>query len=258
MKTLMRPIICAHLCICFLIPWLTPQPAVSQTSPAHRLVISAGTLLVIPDSTTGLTLWATRPARAGYRPSPDFVGWFEPDSVVAWSARTREFLSGSAAESASLTAWDGGRVNLVRMEDACCAIAFGHPGETQRWIIEASAAEIVMFLDSLDLLARSSRLHPPEDLVYANPTNRKATPDRTVAPSPAFRADSGEVWARLTLDRSGVVMPGSESILWATRKDLGDAVLRVLSGYRYRRKDAKAQRMMVYQRFRVRGLGGER
>lgn len=105
-------------------------------------------------------------------------------------------------------------------------------------------------LDTLHLLAGSSRLDPPADLVYANPTNRRATPDRTVGPMPVFRGDSGEVWARMILDDRGAVEPGSGAILWASRKELGDAVLRVLPSYRYKLK-TQHSRIAVYQRFRV-------
>lgn len=254
MKTLLKPFICADLCHLWIVIGLfslPPASVASQTYPGHRIGIGAGTILLIPDSTTGLTLWATRTIRPGYKPSPDFVGWFSPESVAAWSPRAREFLNGSGAESARLVARDSGGISLIRVEDACCGLAFGHPSEQQRWVIEAGSREILALLDTLDLFARKSRLNPPLDLGYANPTNLRATPDRMVGPSPALRAASGEVWARMTLDRSGAVIPGSESILWATGKHLGDAVLGVLSGYRYHRKDAEAERLMVYQRFRV-------
>lgn len=227
-------------------------PGRAPEYPGHRIAIGSGTLLIIPDTITGLTLWATRAARPGYRPSPDFVGWFEPDSVVSWVGQARRFIAAGSDESARLTAREGGLVSLLRQEDACCALAFGHPSEKQRWVIEASGREVLALLDTLELLALSSRLDPPADLTYANPTNRRTTPDRTVGPSPHFSGNSGEVWTTMTLDRLGAVIPGSQSILWATRHQLGDAVLGMLPRYQYNRKDAKTQRLVVYQRFRVR------
>src|SRR5262245_41316060 len=58
----------------------TQQPTAKshQPCPGHRLVIGAGTILLVPDSTTGLTIWATRETRPGRNPSPDFVGWLDP------------------------------------------------------------------------------------------------------------------------------------------------------------------------------------
>jgi hypothetical protein len=250
----MRDIIRSNRCNLWLLLALLHSSLLSaQQYPGHRFSIGAGTLLLIPDSTAGLTLWATRATRPGQNPSPDFVGWFAPESIPGWASEARRFLSGSGAESAALLARDGGGVSLIRLEDACCAVAFGHPSEQQRWVIEGSSAEILEILDSLDPVAQRARLEPPQDLGYANPTNRRATPDRTVAPTPAFRTDSGEVWARMTLDARGEVIPGTASILWASRKDMGDAVVRVLSGYRYHRKDGKTRKLVVYQRFRVSG-----
>lgn len=231
---------------------LHPVSLLGQQYPGHRLTLGAGTILLLPDSTTGLTLWATRTPRPGYQPSPDFVGWFAPESVTVWSSRARQFLSGSGAESASLVGPDGGGVSLIRLEGSCCALAFGHSSEQQRWVIEASSVQFIALLDSLDHLAHSSRLHPPLDLGYANPTNRIATPDRELGPPPSLRGRSGEVWATMTLDEHGAVVPATGAILWASRPELGEAVLKVLPGFRYRRKDGGTRRLVVYQRFRVR------
>src|SRR5262245_8803050 len=96
--------------------FLFPSMALGQSYPGHRLSLGAGTILLIPDSTTGLTLWATRATRPGSRPSPDFVGWFEPESVTAWTRVVRQFIDGSGEESQRLVARDSGFVSLLRQE----------------------------------------------------------------------------------------------------------------------------------------------
>lgn len=266
MKGAMRRYICAHLChlwivVCSILT--APTLAHSQNYPGHRLSIGRGTLLLIPDSLTGLTVWARRDTRTGHRPSPDFVGWFDHDSVSAWIDRSRQLLAGRSpdagdkVETSPLVARDGGTLALMRLGDAgdlCCALSFGHPREWQRWIIESSTGEILRLLDSLDLLAASTRLDPPAGLGYANPTNRRATPDRKAGPVPVVTGEGGEIWAMAVLNERGEVIPGSGEILWASRAELGRAVLEVLPAYRYQRKDGgKPGRLVVYQRFRVRG-----
>src|SRR5262249_57667386 len=129
----------------------------------------------------------------------------------------------------------------------------GKRTERPGWGMNARGRELRALLDPRTTLARPSRLNPPARLAYANPTNRRATPDREVGPLPAIRGDSGEVWARMTVNEAGSVIPGSGMILWASRQDLGDAVLRVISGFRYRRKESRTGGLVVYQRFRVKG-----
>lgn len=227
-----------------------PATTLGQDLSSHRIMLGAGSVLLIPDSITGLTLWATRATRPGYGPSPDFVGWFEPESVTAWTEGARQLIGSSGDEGGRLVARDSGFISLLRQEDACCLLAFGHPSERQRWVIEASGREMVALLDTMELLAAASRLHPPPDLGYANPTNRSATPDRTASPMPAFRGETGEVWAKIELDSSGRVSPGGTEILWASSEHLGRVVLRVLPGYRYTLKTQQS-RTVVYQRFRI-------
>ena len=252
-----------HLRLVIFVSVLLPAVVQGQSYPGHRITIGRGTLLLIPDSLTGLTIWARRETRPGYRPSPDFVGWFDHDSVSVWIDRSRQLLAGGPpdegdkVETPPLVARDGGTVALMRFGDPgdpCCALAFGHPRERQRWIIESSTLEILRLLDTLDLLSASTRLHPPTDLGYANPTNRRATPDRKAGPLPVVTGEGGEIWARATLNEQGEVIPGSGVIVWASRAELGRAVLEVLPGYRYQRKDGgRPGGLVVYQRFRVSG-----
>jgi len=244
-----------------------PCTARSQTFPGHQLRIGQGTVLVVPDQITGLTLWATRETRPGRRPSPDFVGWFDPDRVTPWVERTRPLLAhpppaaGEGLEATPLVAVDQGRVSLVLSGDSTdrpFLLSFAHPSERQRWIIEATGDEIGRLLDTLVLLAVRSRLRLPPGVGYANPTHRAATPDREpVSRLPDMAGQGpGEVWARVEHDSLGAAISGTSRVLWATRPGLAAPVLAVLPEYRYRRRDGgRPARLVVYQRFRVRGRG---
>lgn len=262
----MRSFTCIYLCHLWLISSFVlraPALAYGQNYPGHRLPIGRGTLLLVPDSLTGLTIWARRDTRPGHRPSPDFVGWFDHDSVSAWIDRSRQLFAdrppdeGDKVETPPLVARDGGTLALLRFGDAgdqCCALSFGHPREWQRWIIESGTGEILRLLDTLDLLAASTRLDPPAGLGYANPTNRRATPDRKTGPLPMVTGEGGEIWAKAELNERGEVIPETVRVLWASRPELAKGVLQVLPGYRYQRKDGgKPDRLVVYQRFRVSG-----
>ena len=243
---------------------LVPSVTLGQGFAGHRLQIGPGTVLIVPDQTTGLTLWATRETRPGHRPSPDFVGWFDPDSVIPWVGRTRLLLgqsppaAGDGLEAAPLIALDQGRVTLVLVGDTTdrpFLLSFGHPSERQRWVIEATADEIGRLLDTLTGLAPGSRLLPSHGLGYANPTHRTATPDREPGSHPPDVTGSapGEVWAAAELDSSGAVITGTCRVLWAEPAALARRVLAVLPGYRYHRRDGgRPARLLVYQRFRVR------
>lgn len=248
-----------------ILPLLLPVAARSQEPGVVRLETGAGTVLLIADQQTGLTLWATRPPRPGHRPSPDFVGWFGPEKVAAWVEQTQPLLSrpapapGEGLEGPALAAADGGWVSvLLRGEggDRPFLLGFGHPSERQRWVIEASAGELHRLLDSLWSFAARSRLAPPTGLGYANPTHRSTTPDREPgSPLPDVGAmRPGEVWASAELDGRGAVIAGTSRVLWASRAELAGPFLAVLPGYRYRRRDGgEPPRLRVYQRFRVRG-----
>jgi hypothetical protein len=243
---------------------LSPSVATGQGFAGHRLQTGPGTVLIVPDQTTGLTLWATRATRPGRRPSPDFVGWFDPDSVLPWVGRTRLLLAqsppaaGDGLEAAPLIALDQGRVTLVLVGDSTdrpFLLSFGHPSERQRWVIEATADEIGRLLDTLAALATGSRLVPPQGLGYANPTHRAATPDREPGSEPPDVTGSGpgEVWAAAELDSSGAVIARTSRVLWAEPASLAGRVLAVLPGYRYHRRDGgRPARLLIYQRFRVR------
>lgn len=241
---------------------VTPATAQNHGQPGHRLSFDAGTILLVPDSQTGVTIWARRDTRPGHRPSPDFVGWFAPESVETWVAVARRLLAGprpqegDAIEGTPLIALDQGRVGLIQTGDPIerrFGLTFGHPREHQRWLIEATATEVGHLLDSLGLLARTSRLAPAAGLTYANPTHRAVTPDRTQGLPPRVTGDSGEIWATVVLDEKGQAIGGTSRVLWATRPALTNAVLAVLPGYRYARKDGGREQLVVYQRFRVRG-----
>lgn len=232
--------------------------APAQESPGHRVAVGTGTVLLLSDSSAGLVLWAMTPPRPGHRPSPDFVGWLDPGRVGPWARDVRDLLAGQRGgrESARLVAWDGGFVSVIREEPAggsLTVLAFGHPRERTRWILEASPGAIGALVDTMERLAGRSRLAPPTGVGYANPTNRGATPDRTTAPVPAVAGPGGEVWASAELDHNGAVVAGSSAILWASRPELGRAVLAVLPAYRFQRKDGgEPGRLRIYQRFRVR------
>jgi hypothetical protein len=260
--------ICAHPCHLWILLLLGPVARADPQAPdppGHRLALGAGTVLLVPDSVTGLTLWATRETRPGRSPSPDFVGWLDPEAAAGWAAQSRLLLGGvsppegEAVEGPRLSAVDRGYLTLLRFGDPVersYAFAFGHPEEQQRWLIEATAGEVQQLLDTLAALAGLSHLRPVEGVGYANPTHRRITPDREQGPVPALSGEPGEIWARLELDRSGAALPRSGRILWGSTEQ-GKAVLKVLPGYRYRRKDGgKPERLVVYQRFRVRRLGG--
>lgn len=241
---------------------VTAPVVAAQQYPAHRLPVGPGTVLLIPDSSSGLVIWATRPARAGHLPSPDFVGWIPPEGVGRWAEAVRGLLAGPAPDSGKffegeyLEAADGGRVSVVRSDagqGSETAVVFGHMRERSSWVIETSDAEVTALLDSLVRLARLSHFEPASGVGYANPTNRRITPDRTQGQPPAVTGEPGEIWASAELDPEGFVLQGSGRILWASRRAMGQAVLAVLPGYRYRRKDGGVpERLRVYQRFRVR------
>lgn len=241
---------------------LATVSAGAQQYPAHRLQLGPGTVLLIPDSSTGLIIWATRPARPGHRPSPDFVGWIAPERVDRWRTAVRALLAGPAPDSGKyfeseyLDAVDGGRISVARSaraEGEETALVFGHARERPSWIIEAGPAEVEALLDSMATLARTSRLKPPAGVGYANPTNRKVTPDRVRASMPSVSGAAGEIWAAAVLDSLGYVLAGSSRILWASRPQLAKAMLEVLPSYAYRRKDGGVPgRLWVYQRVRVR------
>ena len=196
------------------------------------------------------------------------MGWFAPESVETWVTSSRQLLAGpkplegDAIEGAPLVALDQGRVALMRLgdsEEPTFAITFGHPREHQRWLIEATASEVGRLLDTLEVFARSSRLAPPAGLGYANPTHRSVTPDRKRGALPDVAGESGEIWATAELNMEGEVIPGTSRVLWASGPALAKAVLRVLPGYRYQRKDGGTPpRLAVYQRFRVKAVSGER
>jgi len=242
-----------------------PGTASGQKFAGHRLEVGQGTVLIVPDQATGLTLWATRETRPGHRPSPDFVGWFDPDSIAPWVAQTRLLLgqsppaAGDGLEAAPLIAADRGRVSLFLVGDSTdrpFLLSFGHPSERQRWVIEATAGEIGRLLDTLGVLATRSHFAPPSGLGYANPTHRSATPDRDPGSrSPDVAAQGpGEVWATAELDSTGAVIGGTSRVLWADPAALAGRVLAVLPGYRYHRRDGgRPARLAIYQRFRVRG-----
>jgi hypothetical protein len=264
MKPSMSRQIAAHLFRVWMIgaSLATPATAQTHTRQGHRLPVGAGTLLLVPDSQTGVTIWARRDTRPGHRPTPDFVGWFAPESVEAWIAVTRQLLAGprplegDAIEGTPLVALDQGRMGLMQTGDSVerrFGLTFGHPREHQRWLIEATATEIGRLLDSLALLARTSRLAPPAGLTYANPTHRAVTPDRKEGVPPRVTGDPGEIWATMVLDEKGRAIGGTTRVLWATRPALADAVLAVLPGYRYARRDGRREGLVVYQRFRVSG-----
>src|SRR5512147_1390447 len=165
---------------------LATVSAGAQQYPAHRLQLGPGTVLLIPDSSSGLVIWATRPARPGHGPSPDFVGWLPPERVDRWTVAVRVLLAGPAPaegrffESEYLEAADGGRISAVRSGSAQgseTALVFGHIRERPSWVIESSESEVAALLDSLARLARVSRLDPVPGVGYANPTNRRITPD---------------------------------------------------------------------------------
>jgi hypothetical protein len=251
-----------------IIPLLLPVAARSR-EPGVRLQIGVGTVLLIADQRTGLTLWATRATRPGHRPSPDFVGWFDPEKVAPWVERTRPLLSrrapaqGEGLEGPELTAVDGGWISVLltgERDDRPFLLAFGHPSERQRWVIEATVGELGRLLDSLRSLAARSRLAPPAGLGYANPTHLSTTPDRergTRLPDIGSMR-SGEVWATAELDAEGGVIAGTSRVLWSSRAELAGPVLAVLPQYRYRRRDGgEPPRLVVYQRFRVKGGGRE-
>lgn len=248
------------------LPLCLPHSADAQAGAARRFQLGAGAVLLAPDRRAGLTLWAARETRPGRRPSPDFVGWFEPASVAPWVERTRPLLTGApipptgeGLEAPTLTALDGGRVSLVLLGDGTDRpfyLSFGHPSERQRWVIEATAGEVSGLLDSMRSLAARSRLDPPEGIGYANPTHRATTPDREPGARlpDVGRVRPGEVWASAELDATGAVLPGTSRVLWSSRPALAAPVLAVLPGYRYRRRDGgRPERLVIYQRFRVRG-----
>ena len=251
-----------------LIPLLLPVAARSQERGVLRLQIGVGTVLLIADQQTGLTLWATRAPRPGHLPSPDFVGWFGPEKVAPWVDSTRPLLSrpasaqGAGLEGPALAGVDGGWISVLwtgEPGDRPFLLGFGHPSERQRWVIETTAGELRGLLDSLSSFAARSRLAPPPGLGYANPTHRSATPDRERgAPVPEIGSmRPGEVWATAELDAGGAVLTGTSRVLWSSRAELAGPVLRVLPGYRYRRRDGgDPPRLVVYQRFRVRGAKG--
>lgn len=259
-----RRIISSHLChLWYAVLTLCLSTSLSaQQYAGHRLRIGPGTVLLIPDSSSGLVIWASRLARPGHRPSPDFVGWIAPERVGRWRTAVRTLLAGPAPDSGKffeseyLDAVDGGRISVARSaraEGVETALVFGHARERSSWIIESSPAEVSALLDSLARLAGVSRLDPAPGVGYANPTNRRITPDRIQAQPPAVSGEPGEIWASAELDGTGSVLRGSERILWASRPELGQALLAVLPGYRYQRKDGGVpERLWVYQRVRVR------
>jgi hypothetical protein len=250
------------LCLLAFLP-AAPAPR-AQDWPGHRLRLGQGTLIALADEHTGLTLWATRPADPGRRPPPDFVGWFDPALVRTWLVDGRALLGAaspmgdSVLETPPLVALDGATLTLIRRasdpaDGSPFLVAFGHPAERARWAITAQRAELAALLGTLDRLGPRSRLSPPPDLGYANPTNRRATPDREPAgarfgPLPG----PGEVWMEAELDEQGRFRPGSQRVLWATSPTLAAAVSRDLEVYRYKRHDrGRPARLRIYQRVRV-------
>ncbi len=254
----------SHLCHLWyaVLSLLTTTSAPAQQFPAHRLQLGPGTVLLVPDSSTGLVIWATRSARPGHRPSPDFVGWIAPEHVERWRTAVRALLAGPAPDSGKfieseyLDAVDGGRISVARSaraEGVETALVFGHVRERPSWIIEAGPALVASLLDSMATLARASRLDPPVGVGYANPTNRTVTPDRVRASPPSVGGVTGEIWAAAAVDSLGRVVPTTSRILWASRPALAKAMLEVLPRYVYRRKDGGVPgRLWVYQRVRVR------
>jgi len=249
---------------------LAVAPAVlAQAPPGSRLPIGVGSLLLLADTTTGLTLWATRSPRPGHRPTPDFVGWFEPDAAAEWVVTGHAVLAETVEpdaegwETERLTARDGGFLTLIRLRSPADAdrpflLAFGHPAERQRWMIEATQHEVTDLLDLFGRIASRGRLAPPPNLGYANPTHRAVTPDRDPASRPPTirTAKGGEVWLSADLDPDGFVTPGSTRVLWSAGSDLSPPILAAMAGYRYRRKDGgQPERLRVYQRFTVRAKG---
>jgi hypothetical protein len=247
------------------VAFLVTVPALAARQyPAHRFQLTSGTLLLIPDSSAGLIVWATstRPARPGHRAPPDFVGWFAPERIERWRNAVGALLerpvpdSGKYLESEYLEAMDGGRMSVARSarpDGVETALVFGHVRERPSWTLELTEAEVETLVDSMATLAAASHLDPPSGVGYANPTHRAITPDRRQAPRPDVCCGPGEIWATAALDSLGRVVPESARILWASRSALGKAMLEVLPEYAYQRKDGGVPgRLWVYQRVRVR------
>jgi len=249
--------------------WLGALAPGIPAQEAERIVFGRGTVLVIADSSTGLDLWAVRRPEPGERRAPDFVGWFDPELVLAWLVSARNLIVAPPPDTAGLEtlplrAMDGGFVTVVALSEYVdtahpILVTFGHVSERARWVIPSDRREAALLLSTLERAAHRSRLHPPANLDYVNPTNRAATPDRDPGSRPpAFprrllaQGIGGEVWARFDIGPDGAVRPASLQLLWTDRQELADAVRHVVAGYRYQRRAAVNVRstLRVYQRFR--------
>lgn len=249
--------------------WLGVLASPVRAQETERLVFGQGTVLLVADSIMGLDVWAARRAVPGQRRTPDFVGWFDARLVLAWVQSARNLSQAPPPDTAGLEtlplqAMDGGFVTVVALSESVDTVlpillTFGHVSERARWILPLTRREIPLFLSALERNAHQSRLQPPPDVAYVNPTNRAATPDRDPASiPPAFPRElvsqgiGGEVWARFDIGREGTVSPATLRILWSDRPELADAVRDVVATYRYRRRDAEHQphTLRVYQRFR--------
>lgn len=249
--------------------WLGTLASTLEAQEAERLVFGQGTVLVVADSSTGLDLWAYRRATPGLPRAPDFVGWFDPRLVLAWLHSARNLIQAPPPDTAGLEtlplqAIDGGFITVVALSESVdtvhpIVLTFGHVSERARWIIAFGRHEAPLLLSALERNASRSRLQPPPDVAYVNPTNRAATPDRAPrSVPPAFPRDlmaqgrGGEVWARFDIGRNGTVSPATLHILWSDQPELADAVRDVVATYRYQRRGASRQpaTLRVYQRFR--------
>jgi hypothetical protein len=226
-------------------------------------------VLVVADSSTGLDLWAARRPTPGLPRAPDFVGWFDPRLVLAWLPSARNLIQAPPPDTAGLEtlplpALDDGFITVVALSASVdtvhpIVLTFGHRNERARWIIPLGRREVPLLLSALERSASRSRLHPPPDVAYVNPTDRAATPDRDPGSvPPAFPRDlmaqgvGGEVWASFEIGRNGTVSPATIRILWSDRPELADAVRDVVATYRYQRRGTVDQpaTLRVYQRFR--------
>jgi len=246
-----------------LLALLLPSGLAARQAPAYRFAPAPGVqILLVADSSTGLVVWAAGVRRPERKPAPDFVGWFDPDSVRAWLPLARSLLAlpspdTSAVETRELVAADGGFLTLVHAPDQGgrpWLLSFGHLSQRERWFLAGRAAEWAGLLDSLASLSRRSRLRPPAGTGYANPTHLVVTPDRLPeSPLPPGAPGPGEVWASAELDPAGAVVQGTVRILWSDAPSLAEQVRALLPRYRYQRHDGgRPSRLRIYQRFRVR------
>lgn len=255
----------ARLCRLLALAVLLPVALAAQERPALRLAFGPDArILLLADSATGLTLWAAGVHRPDRWPAPDFVGWFDPDSVRAWLPLARALLATErppaedAIETPGLAAVDGGFLTLALIggdSGRQYLLTFGHQRQRERWFLAGSGGDWGRLLDSLGAMAHRSRLAPPRGLGYANPTEVAVTPDRSPdSPFPApGPGETGEVWARAELDSAGAVIAGSVRLLWSDAPRLAQSVRELLPRYHYDRRDSGVPaRLRIYQRFRAR------